>query len=90
LRYLDVAVGRQGGGEQVAVAAAHPANDVAGVLREQGEFTGGDVEHVGVHQLGVPTVVLHDRLAGQPLWERECCLGVGERCQVDHWGIGFV
>ena len=89
LQQLHVTVGSQCGGKQVAVAAGPPACSLAGVLRHHGEFTGGDVQLVGVHQGRCALVGVHHRLG------RIAEQFVGghrsrERGQIDPTGLGVL
>jgi hypothetical protein len=57
--------------------------NVAGILREQNEFTCGDVDFVKVEELDVPGVEVNDRLARPGTVQLETGPCSRERSEVD-------
>ncbi len=87
-RQLDGTVKRPGMGVQLPVRRAQPPGDLAGVLGQHREVTGGDVEPEEVELRELPAVQTQDRLARPPDLRFEAYdLGTGEGGEIDRLGI---
>jgi hypothetical protein len=76
--------------EQLASSAGQPADYLTGVLGEQAEIAGRDLEFVHVHLIESPPVELDDGLAGPARGQLEERLRPRERGEVDGSCIGGV